>query len=66
MTISVWRRIGLSGVLLAVLGLSIVLPGCGQGSGANTTGPNPEVQIVPPKDAQGHEFPITDEAKTPG
>jgi hypothetical protein len=58
-----WRRLGVSGILLVVIGLAIV-PGCGGGSG-NTTGPNPEVQVVPPKDAQGRTYPITDDPQPP-
>jgi hypothetical protein len=58
---STWRRLGVSGILSVVIGLAI-LPGCGGGAG-NTTGPNPEVEIVPPKDAQGKSYPISDETK---
>ncbi|WP_406697922.1 hypothetical protein V5E97_03630 [Singulisphaera sp. Ch08] len=61
---STWRSLGFSGILMGVIGLSVVLPGCGSGGGAgDTAGPNPEVQIVPPTDAQGNAFPITDEAE---
>jgi hypothetical protein len=60
---STWRRLSVSGILLVVIGLAI-LPGCGGGPG-NTTGPNPEVQIVPPKDAQGRTYPITDDPVPP-
>jgi len=63
---STWRRIGFSGILMGVIGMAILLPGCGAGGGAgNTTGPNPEVEIVQPKDAQGNTISITDETKTP-
>lgn len=49
-------------MLLGLIGFSILLPGCGSGGGAgDTAGPNPEVKIVPPTDAQGKSFPITDE-----
>ena len=47
---------------MLAIGLAI-LPGCG-GSG-HTTGPNPEVEIVPPKDAQGKTYPITDDPEPP-
>jgi hypothetical protein len=64
---SMWRRRGFSSIRTGLVGLAILLPGCGAGGGsANTTGPNPEVEIVPPKDEQGNTFPITDDAKTPG
>jgi hypothetical protein len=62
---SMWRRIGFSGLLMGMIGLAI-LPGCGGGGGpGNTAGPNPEVEIVPPTDASGKSYPITDEAQTP-
>lgn len=54
---STWRRLGVSGLLMVSIGTAI-LPGCG--GGGNTTGPNPEVEIVAPKDAQGKSYPITD------
>jgi len=61
---STWRRVGSSGLLAGAIGLAILLPGCG-GGGGNTTGPNPEVEIVPPKDAQGNPIRIEDEARPP-
>jgi hypothetical protein len=61
---STWRRFGFSGILTGVIGLAILLPGCGGGVGT-TTGPNPEVKIVPPKDAQGNPIRIEDEARPP-
>jgi hypothetical protein len=61
-----WRRIGISGILTGVVGLAILLPGCGGGGGAGTTtGPNAEVKIEPPKDAQGKEIRIEDEKPLP-
>ena len=59
---SMWRRLGFSGILMGAIGLAIILPGCSGGGagGANTTGPNPEVESVPPVDAQGNVIP-TDE-----
>jgi len=63
---STWRRIGFSGILTGVVGLAILLPGCGGGGGAGTTtGPNPEVKIVPPVDASGKEIRIEDEKPIP-
>jgi hypothetical protein len=59
---SMWRRLGGSGILMVVIGLAI-LPGCGGGSG-NTTGPNPEIEVVPPRDASGKIIPVTDDAGT--
>jgi len=57
------RRLGYTGIVLGYLGLALVLPGCGGGadSGA-TTGPNPEVEIVPPTDASGKTYSINDES----
>ena len=64
---STWRRSGFSGILTGVIGLAIVLPGCGGGGGAGTTtGPNPEVKIDAPEDASGKEIKISDETKLPG
>jgi len=62
-----WQRIGISGILTGVVGLAIVLPGCGGGGPGNTTGPSPntEVKIVPPKDASGKEIRIEDEKPSP-
>jgi len=61
---STWRRIGFSGILMGVIGLATLLPGCGGGGGAGkTTGPNPEVEIVPPKDAQGKTYSLEDETR---
>ena len=57
-----WRRLGVSKILIVSIGLAS-LTGCG--GAANTTGPNPEVEIVPPKDAQGKSYPITDGPEPP-
>lgn len=63
--ISMWRSIGISGFLMITIGRAI-LPGCGGGGGpGNTQGPNPEVEIVPPTDASGKSYPISEEATTP-
>lgn len=51
---SVWRRVGFSGILMGAIGLGTLLTGCDGGSGGTASGPNPEVQIVPTKDAQGN------------
>jgi len=59
------RKGGVSGILMGMIGLAILLPGCGSGGPGNTTGPNPEVKIVEPVDAQGKTISITDETKTP-
>jgi len=60
---STWRRVGFSGILMGMIGLAI-LPGCGASGGpGNTTGPNPEVKVVEPKDAQGNTISIADETK---
>ena len=64
-TMSTWRRLGFLGVVLGGLGPALALPGCGGGEAGKSTGPNPEVEIVPPKDAKGNTFPITDEPATP-
>jgi len=66
MTMTTWRKIGISGILMGVVGLAILLPGCGGGAGTTTTGPSPntEVKIEPPKDAQGKEIRIEDEKPT--
>jgi len=65
-TMSTWRRGGFSGILLGMIGLAILLPGCGSGGGpGNTTGPNPEVKVVEPVDAQGKTISISDETKSP-
>ncbi|WP_435018175.1 hypothetical protein TA3x_000121 [Tundrisphaera sp. TA3] len=45
------------------LGLAVLLPGCGAGGSGGTTGPNAEVQVVPPVDAQGNAYSIEDESK---
>jgi len=67
MTMSTWRRAGISGILMGVIGLATVLPGCGGGAGGGgTTAPNEEVKIEPPKDASGKEIKISDETKLPG
>jgi len=64
---STWRRTSFRGILAVVIGLAIVLPGCGGGGGAGgTTGPNAEVKIEPPKDASGKEIKLSDETKLPG
>ena len=62
-----WRKVGLSSILMAAIGLATILPGCGGGAG-NTSGPNPnpEVKIEPPKDASGKEIKLSDETKLPG
>jgi len=59
------RRIGLWGILAGMIGLAIPLPGCGGGGGSTTTGPNPEVKIEAPVDAQGKPIRIEDEARPP-
>lgn len=60
---SEWRRSAYSWLLIGVVGLAVLVPGCGIAGGAgNTTGTNPEVKIEPPKDAQGRTYPITDDA----
>jgi hypothetical protein len=63
---SAWRRCGVSGILLGMIGPAILLPGCGAASGpGNTTGPNPEVKVVEPVDAQGKTISISDETRPP-
>jgi len=53
------RDLGISAGLIAG---AMLLPGCGEG-GSSTSGPNPEVKIVEPTDAQGK--PIGPEAPLP-
>jgi len=61
---STWQRIGFSGLLMGMIGVAILLPGCGSAGGpGNTTGPNPEVKVLEPKDAQGNTISIADETK---
>jgi hypothetical protein len=60
------RRDGVSGILMGMIGLAILLPGCGSAGGpGNTTGPNPEVKVVEPVDAQGKTISISDETRPP-
>jgi hypothetical protein len=66
MTMSTRRKTGLSGILMGVVGLAIVLPGCGGGGAGTGPGPNPEVKIEWPKDASGKEIKLSDETKIPG
>jgi hypothetical protein len=63
---STWRRAGLSGILMGVIGLAVVLPGCGGGGTTTTGSPTEEVKLEPPKDAAGKEIKISDETKLPG
>jgi len=61
---SVRQRGGVSGILIGMIGLAILLPGCGPAGGpGNTTGPNPEVKVVEPVDAQGKTISIADETR---
>jgi len=46
---------GVSGISAGLIALAMLLPGC-DGGGSSTTGPNAEVKIVQPKDAQGKEI----------
>ena len=63
---STWRSVGFSGILMGMIGLAILLPGCGPAGGpGNTTGPNPEVKVLEPVDAQGKTISISDETKPP-
>ncbi len=59
-----WQRVGFSGILLGVIVLGMIVPGCGGGD-SGQTGPNPEVKIVPPKDAQGKSYSLDDETAIP-
>ncbi len=59
-----WRRGGFRGILTGMIGLAILLPGCGPAGGpGNTTGPNPEVKVLEPVDAQGNTISIADETR---
>jgi hypothetical protein len=61
------RRDGVSGILMGMIGLAILLPGCGAAGGpGNTTGPNPEVKVLEPVVGQGQTISIADETKTTG
>jgi hypothetical protein len=63
---STWRIGGFSGLLMGMISLASLLPGCGPAGGpGNTTGPNPEVKVVEPVDAQGKTISISDETRPP-
>jgi len=57
------RVFGFSKVLILMAGLAAFLPGCGGGGGpGNTTGPNEEVKVVGPVDAQGNPVSLDENA----
>jgi hypothetical protein len=55
------RKTGFTGILAGVIGVAAVLPGCDGGGGAVSTGPNPEVKLLPIKDASGKEQDLSKE-----
>lgn len=59
-----WRRVGFSVILTGAFVLATVLPGCGGGN-AGTPAPSGEVQIVPPTDAKGKSYPVSEEGPIP-
>jgi hypothetical protein len=65
MTMNTRRMIGHMGLTIGVIAPAIFLIGCGGGRAGDTAGPNPEVKIVPPVDAQGKAYSIEDETKSP-
>ena len=58
-------ELGYVGFVFVCLGLAIVLPGCGGGAGSSgeAAGPNPEVKVVQPVDANGNVMSPEDELK---
>jgi len=67
MSKSTWRRVGLPGILTGLIGVAVVLPGCGGGGAETKTGsPSEEVKLEPIKDASGKEQKISEEGKLPG